>query len=478
MNRKKELLKSTVLTLLVVISIVLFANSWVSEWTYSDNENLIQHFASAVGIGGFFRGEAEIPDGYDVISPASIIYTSGAKRIIFDKGTDMYDSVYDGILSVLLYASSQYPVETVSAAEWYSAQKTQGIYLDYGINLKRRVLENSIGFTLPDEIDSIGSVVLTSNDSATNKLVMYFHNEKTDEFYKLITPESARVIEKLLSEQEGYENIPLADELGFNTSPGDEIGQQLIIDGNTVINLEQQSMPAAVIVPSEDGFGALDNHRVNSLLSLFGMSKSSAKQYADSSSTMYIDTYGTLRFEEEEAFPAIEFSAANENKGILLPTDSVGGDLLYNIALSGYSKALGVSEIFQLNISSMRLASDLTGTGENGYTLYIDYLSEGNPVFTEENGKAAHAVTVRFNANGEIVYFRQALFGITAQGEEDDILNVLEAVNRVYSELESENNAVNIKKIAKCYKLSGENAAGCWYVVTEADDTIYTIEND
>ena len=476
MNKKTELLKSTLLALLVATSVVLFANSWLNKPSSGENENLITQFASAVGLGGFFNNEIGLTSGTDVISPVSIIYTSGAKRVIFNKGTDMYNSVYGNILSVLLCAENGTHNEKVSSSEWYSAQKTQGIYLNYGVSFKRKVFEKGTGCPLPEEIKNVSAAVLTSNDSATNKLVIYIYDYTEGEFYKLLTSVSARTVEKLLSDADGYTNIPIAEELGFSTDS--EINQQIVIDGNAVINLEQQKLQNILFKPISGGFSALDNRNVNLLLSLFDMSKSSAKQYADIDGTMYIDTYGTLRFSEKQGVSVLEFNAAKETHGVSLESTSQDGEILYDILYTGYSKACAVSEIYETDKLSFYIASDITTPDENGYTVQLDYISDGVPVFAAEEGNVNHAVTMKFNLSGELIYYKQYLFELSQGNGYSNIPGVLDAINLVYSAIEADDGPIRIKDISTCYKLNETKADACLCVITGKNGKIYTIPSN
>ena len=476
MNKRTELLKSTLLALLVATSVVLFANSWSGRPGSGENENLITQFASAVGLGGFLNNEISLTSGTDVISPVSIIYTSGAKRIIFNKGTDMYNSVYGNILSVLLCAENVTHNEKVPSSEWYSAQKTQGIYLNYGVSFKRGVFEKGTGCPLPEEIKNVSAVILTSNDSATNKLVIYIYDYTEGEFYKLLTSVSARTVEKLLSDADGYTNIPIAEELGFSTDS--EINRQIVIDGNAVINLEQQKLQNISFKSVSGGFSALDNRNVNFLLSLFDMSKSSAKQYADIDGTMYIDTYGTLRFSEKESVSVLEFNAAKETHGVSLENNSQGGEIFYDILYTGYSKARAVSEIFETDNLSFYIASNITTPDENGYTVQLDYVSEGVPVFATEEGTETHAVTMKFNLSGELIYYRKYHFELSPGNGYSNIPGVLDAINLVYSAIGTNEEPIHIKDISACYKLNEAKAEACLCVITGKNDKIYTIPSN
>ena len=236
MNKKTEIVKSIILTLLVATSVVLFTNSWIRQWDYEGGTTLISKITGRLG---FFSDFGNV-NSTDIISPSSVVLTSGAKRIILNKGTEEFSSTYGEALSVFLSVSSP-EKESVEIPEdkWFYAQKNHSVYMDFGVNIKDSVFELGSGCYVPEKVKHISSVVLTTNGSATNKLVVYYYDGVSSKYYMQETSESAEPIDELLSKKRGYKNIPLAAELGFNSKPEDEsYGQQITIEGNVPIILE------------------------------------------------------------------------------------------------------------------------------------------------------------------------------------------------------------------------------------------------
>ena len=481
MSKRIELIKSIALILLILLSIVLFANSWVREWSYSDSENdtLLRRLVSSVGFGDFFGYASQPPSGTDIIAPSTVILTSGTKRVILNKGTEGYADNYSDILSVLLCAENpDGAVKSVSAEEWFSAQKTQAIYLNYGMNIKRQVLETTLGCSLPSELGSISSIVLTSNSSATNKLVIYFRDGVADSFYKLLTRDSARSVEDILSRNKGYSNTPLAVELGFNSSPEEGISQQIVIDGNAVINLEGGYVPQVTLIPVENASDLLDNRSLNSLLALFGMSKSSASRYADSDGTStYIDTYGSLSFHNIEDFPVIEYTAAASSKGKEL--NNTKTDIMYNMAYNSYTQVYSVAELFGINGVSFKIASDITTasiSSQGETTIYIDYCANGIPLYLNSGEEVGHAAELRFNSSGELIYYKQNLFDVQQTDARINIPPVLDAINSLDPTDKIFGNVLYIKDIFGSYSIKDGEARFLWSIRIDGDDKIYSAE--
>lgn len=479
MSKKTEFVKSIALTVLVAMSVVLFANSWVREWSHSDNENdsMLNRFFSWTGIASLLGNNGDILPGTDIIAPSSVIFTSGAKRIAANKGTETYSKTYEDVLSVLLYADgfSASAIET-DAEEWYYAQKNRSIYLDYGIALKKEILEAGLGISLSDKIKTVDSAVLTSNDSATNKLVIYFHDPESEKFYKILTDKSAKNIEKLLTGLHGYKNIPLAEELGFNTLSDGETGQQLAINGNNVIDLEGSSETLPEFIKFKNAASTLGNKELSSLLSLFGMSESSAKQYADiDGSSMYIDTNATLRFFESENGTVMEYTAASDQKGIAVSA----GDypVVYNIAHCAYTLVYSVKDLFEISGVDLCYASDITNANDNGFTeVYIDYCLKGIPLCFENQNKAVHAVQLRFNASGRLIYYKQILFDAAESGEKAEYMPIMNAVDKTYSLQSGESENIYIQKIYKGYKIVQGSSEAVWLTRIKGNSGVYFAE--
>lgn len=478
MNKKTELVKSIALAFLVCLSVVLFANSWMREWESSEGKegNLIDRFIFAIGQGRVFGDDAVKADGSEIIAPSSVILTSGAKRVILNKGTEMYNSCYGDILSVLLCLSGEANAEEVSSAQWYSAFKTQGIFLNYGISVKKSVFENALGLTLPEPVSEVTSLLLTSNDSVTNKLVFYFYNNNgSEKYYKLQTGKSAREIQNILSSADGYTNIPIAAELGFDTSSGESA--QAVINGNTVIDLEGGSVKNIEYLPVSANFDSLDNRSLNELLSCFGMSKSSAKQYADSRGIMYIDALGTLRSYAENSCAVIEFTAANSQKGKAFTQQNA--DPMLSAVCGCYSLACTVEEIYGINGLTPGISSDLNenSTKDSVTTVYADFLANGVPVYVSDNSNVTHSIEMKFNGTGELIYYKQYLFDIYVKenAEQISLSPVLNAVNNVYSVSDRSGKAMKVSDIFKCYRIGGGKTSAVWSVRFVGNDDIYTV---
>ena len=207
------------------------------------------------------------------------------------------------------------------------------------------------------------------------------------------------------------------------------------------------------------------------------MSKSSANQYADVDGTMYIDTYGTLRFTEKENISVLEFYAANESHGVSL--GAAVSEPLYDVLYTGYSKASAISEIFGLEKPYFNIASDIISASDNSYKVNLDYIYNGVPVLINENGVNTHAVTMKFNINGELISYRQYLAGFAPESGYSSIPGVLDAINLVYSSMEAEKGgSVFIKDISACYTVNGAELEACLCVFTGENGEIYTIPSN
>jgi len=481
MSKKTEVVKSIALTVLVAMSVVLFANSWVIEWSHSDSEsgNPIRRFLAWAGIDGWFGLKGETLSVTDVVTPASVHFTSGAKRIVVNKGTDMYSDTYEDILSILLYAEDyRDSAVEVEAEEWFYTQKNTAIFVDYGIALKREVMETGIGCKLPSELKTVDSVVLTSNDSATNKLVVYFHDPQTSKFYKVLTDKSAKDVNSVLSSLRGYKNIPLAVELGFNATPEEGYGQQLIIYGNNVIDLEGASESIPQYKKLENAHELLDNRGLSNLLSAFGISESSAKQYADvDGSAMFIDVNATLRFYNDEHGAVIEYTAASGQRGYEVVKSDSSNDVLYNVMCGAYTQVHTVKDIFGLDGINIGFSSDITDEvkGES-IDVYMDYCYRGVPVNFENSNMAVHAAQLKFNSDGKLIYYKQHLFNVEDSQIKQSYLPVMNAIDKSYTLLKSNDETMYITDIYKSFVYKDDKLLPVWSIRINNENKVYIVE--
>ncbi len=476
MNKKTEIVKSIILTLLVAMSVVLFANTWVSQWDYSEGGSILSIITSKTGL---FGGSGNSDDSTDIFTPATVMLTSGAKRIIVDKGTEKFSSMYGDILSVFLsYNDVSENAEETTEEQWYYQQKNHSIYVDFGINIKREVLNYALGCAVPDNVKTVSSVVFTTNGSATNKLVVYYYNGLENKYYMQATSESAEPIEKLLSNVKGYENIPLAVELGFNTSPEEGFGGQITINGSVPIILESGEAPKPLYKNIKNAVTTLDNRALNKMLKCFGMSVSSANRYADKNGTaMYIDTEGTIKFYDDGKSSIIEYEAANMARGVEFENESAPA--LGSMVSGGYDIANKMCGYFDLNDICLNVSSDITDNmvNENGeFAFYIDYCTEGIPVYFCDNNKAEHSVELKFNSKGNLVYFKQRIFNVLPTDSKNEFPAVIEAIDNVHSVVNKD--IIKIKKIFRGFCINkDESISGIWCVKLEDDETVYLVKN-
>jgi hypothetical protein len=218
-----------------------------------------------------------------------------------------------------------------------------------------------------------------------------------------------------------------------------------------------------------------DNRSINQLLSAFGMSESSSKQYADVDGTaMFIDANATLRFYEGAECPVLEYSAAG-SRGKALSTGESSTDTLYGTICGAYSLAYSVKELFEMEELSLVIASDVTSFANSGETvLYLDYCINGNPVYFAPEGLAVHGAEVRFNSSGNLVYYRQNLFDVKETLSKVSYPSVMSAIDKVYSE--NTGASVFVEDIFKSYRLGGGSVSATWGVRIKNDSNVYVIE--
>ena len=350
------------------------------------------------------------------------------------------------------------------------------------MNIKNSVFELGSGCYVPEKVKHVSSVVLTTNGSATNKLVIYYRDGILNKYYMQETSESAEPVEELLNKKRGYKNIPLAAELGFNSKPEDDsYGQKITIEGNVPIILEGGESSSPIYKNIKNAVANLDNRKLNKLLSLFGMSGSSANRYADKDGTaMYIDTQGTLKFYDDGKSSIIEYEAANNAKGAEIELLNVSDNILYDTARKGYEQVYSACEFFGINEVRLSAASDITDESirDNGdLEIKINYCLNGIPVNFSENNVAHSSAEMIFNSKGNLVYYKQRLYNIGLTDGENNFPAVLNAIDELYNVVEEKHGALEVEKIHRGYFVDEEEqVTAVWCIKLFGNDDIYIVK--
>ena len=153
-------------------------------------------------------------------------------------------------------------------------------------------------------------------------------------------------------------------------------------------------------------------------------------------------------------------------------------DAFYNMVCGAYSQVYSVKDLFSIEETTLRIASDITGVyDENSVkTIVVDYCYNGIPLYFENEGKAVHAAELKFNSSGNLIYYKQILFNVESTQAEMEYSAVMSAIDKLYTKWETPRSTMFIRNISKSYCIQGETVSPMWAMKLKDDESVYVIE--
>ncbi len=457
---KKEIVKSSILTLLIFICIFLFYKIWFSEKLWSSDYNFFAALWGGQPISVDTSSSVE-----DILQPKNIIFSGGGKRFVSAKGEKDFERYYNEVKSVLGKINEKTKFTDSTEEEMLSAVKSSSVTVDFGT-----VFSGETGVFLGTYFpcDRVRDVVISLNDNSLGKPVVFIRDQADGMVYKAVADTPLDKISKSVTEhlaQNFSGNIPFAFELGFNKSDiteGSEISQNILLNSNILIGLTDISVPNVKISPPADM--DLAASKLNTLLRQFGIERSSARKYIETNddilyigggSTLKISPSGLLEYLSENGGPVI-YDASSKNA-----LSSAVGNI--------FSYVRTVFRCFDLSSPALQISSDLINLSEGSgeITIYIDYYLDSIPVMAWDNN---HAISITIK-NGRLISYKQRICTISVADGVVTTGNMLQAVDGLYAKLPlEEGQTATVSDIFVAY--TAENEISWCAKLTGSDNLI------
>ncbi len=462
---KKEIVKNSILTLLIFICVFLFYKIWFSEKLWSSDYNFFAALWGNQPIAVDTSSSIE-----DILQPEKIIFSGGGKRFVSTKGESGFEGYYNEVKSVLGKITEKTKFAESTEEEMISAIKASSVTVDFGTVFSGET-GTFLGTYFPCE--SVRDVVISLNDTALGKPVVFVRDHKGGAVYKAVAD---MPLDKLSESVSGHilknsgENIPFAFELGFNrtdTTEGSEISRKILLNSNILIGLTDVTAPAIKITPPEET--ELPSSKLNMLLSQFGIERATARKYIEtnddvlfvgSGATLKISKSGTLEYQAEASGPVI-YDASSKNA---LPS-AVG-----NI----FSLVRTVFRSFDISSPALQISSDLVNlpNASGEITVYIDYYLDSIPVMAWDNG---HAISITVK-NGRLISYKQQICTLSKGDGKLTAGNMLQAVDGLYAVLPlKEDETATVSDIFVAY--TGEDSIS-WCAKIDGSDRLIVINKE
>ncbi|MBO7289339.1 MAG: hypothetical protein J6V03_05025, partial [Clostridia bacterium] len=129
---KIERLKSILLIILVISSIVLTANKWFNEELWPEGYSFFSDVKNRLS-GDNNKAKAEFSPNKEVLRPAKIIVNNLSSHVQYTKSAENYDEICDEITGILSQSLKSNKISKVENEEWDNLLKMKSCYFSYPV---------------------------------------------------------------------------------------------------------------------------------------------------------------------------------------------------------------------------------------------------------------------------------------------------------------------------------------------------------
>ena len=452
---KLERIKSILLVLLVISSIVLTVNKWFDEKLWPEGYN----FFSDVKNGFASKASKEVPfnPNEEVLRPAKIIINNSGNHILYTKSSDEYAALFGEIKKVLTASVSVDEEIEVSSKEWNNRLKSKSCYFSYPVTYDYGFLFSQLTNKYSNRDLYCKEFLISYDSRLSSSLDLYFKDAKTEKIsQKRISFDGKTIKSQIEKISSSNENNFYSFELNFDTQKADSVDQPVIIDSDVLINVSQKNLPN--IVETNVFADIANNEELHSaVLSVFGFNTSSIRRYVESdNSIVFVENYGTAKLKTNAL---LDFKAVNNSMGIELE-----GNNSYESINSCITFVNSVtSSLFSGNEMTYEISSDISDIKSRTYTLEFDYYLKDNMIAVSGDDYGMdHAIVVEV-VSGKIVSYKQICKDFSSSSEMLTCASAIEAIDALYAGNQSGEAITDIFTAYK-FDVAKNKWSPCWYI--------------
>lgn len=439
----KELIKTIILTGLVISSLVLSAKIWFSKELWPDGYNSF-HYATNSNL---FSKLFSVFDSYDskalelsqIFSPKQLLINKDGRNILLlpdsDETENLNNLLKENLKSLILNGNFTETTED----EFKKAAKSASVFVDFYNHISFEMLADYYGAPVNSDITEIYNVkhILFHIDDDTN-IGLFAKNNKTGKIYKAEIAGNIKNLSSLCENlikkvPEGTVSSSFAFENNFDRkAEGDS--KKLLLNSYMLINLNASSLknivPVMVTDFNEASYSAVTNY--------FDIRPGLARRFMDSSGTVnFVENFATLKFHPDGL---LEYNSANDSEGIELK-GAYSSDYEVVKLVGEFTEELNKS--FNLPDKNKYIFSGVELDEDGKYTVCFDILYNGTPVIIKRSISADeslnHAIEIQFE-NGRIISYKQILRGFNDVNSRAEMPPMITALDEFYTSYDTEKN--------------------------------------
>ena len=465
---KKESIKTIVLTLLIVSSIVLALNNWIGEKLWSDGYNFFSGITKKLFSidDDDFTGSGSLSKE-KLALPKSLIINNLPKRGIYYESSSEYDKMIGDVKQILVLALSSEKFEDAKEEEWNKAIQSKSIFVSYPVLYDVSVISDILNIRKTNlDIKTVKNFVITKNTSS--KLDVYIKDSDLSRYKKCTIDYNTAVFDTITGKYAINSSglLPFSFELNFDKKSADSEHQKVTIE--PYVSLSITSTENEKIISNNPIYNSSENKfnesKVNAVLRAFNFNLSNTRKHIESdNSVVYVENYGTLKI-----FPSglIEYKAISPEKGIELYSSKDVDFKRTFITTLNFVTDLWNSVVPESEIN-LGISSDVTDKGSTQYMLKMGYYHNGilirdDIAKTSLNDELINAVEITVQ-NGRIVKYRQNFKTYMPTDETIENGSTIDALDKLFDD-SSVLGSDRIKEIYPAYTFENGECKMSWMI--------------
>ncbi len=423
---KFERLKSILLVLLVISSIVLTVNKWYNEKLWPDGYNFFSDIKNYFSNDKSNKSSSIFDPVEEVLKPAKIILNNSGNHVLYTKSSSEYNSLFEQIKLSLELISNSNETEEVEAAEWNDALRRKSCYFAYPVDYDSGYFMYQLSANSKlGSISTVREFILKSDTRISEVSYVYVKDEAAQKIFRYrINFESTLVndmIERVNIISSGTDYYSF--ELNFDREDEDAVEKHIVIDPDVLINITQIQIPK---IWENNLFSNISNRPdiYNSILKTFGYNTSTIRKYTEhDNSLVFVENYGTLKLHTNGL---LEYKSINNTQGV-----SLNGDTTYECINSCISfvntitQSLGLPDGMYYEISS-----DIKDIKSKSFVLNFDYYINDRMIIPSD---ISHSISVEV-ISGKIVSFSQKCNAFYNSTEFETYPSAIEAIDKLQTQ--------------------------------------------
>ena len=449
---KIERLKSILLIILVISSIVLTANKWFNEELWPEGYSFFSDVKNRLS-GDNNKAKAEFSPNKEVLRPAKIIVNNLSSHVQYTKSAENYDEICDEITGVLSSSLKSDKISKVENEEWDNLLKMKSCYFSYPVIYDASYFASQLSGKYTGSVKYFKEFIITEDPRISSLTHLYLKDSVTGVIEKIVVDYDSRIIKKYISyaKNETNEISYYSFELNFDTEDKSKIKDHAIIGRDVLINISEKNLPKL----SEQNIfkNIADNDSLYTpILSYFQYNTSGIRKYVESDNSMvFVENYGTLKLHSNGV---LEYKSNDKTKGIKLDNSSVNACL--NSCMTFVN---GVTMLMNKNpLLYYEISSDIHDIQSLSFNMTFDYyINDSKIIFDEKKYNTKNAISVEVE-NGAIISYTQVFNSYLPYQE---TVNCGSAINAI-DNLNTDKLTSKDEKITDIFTAYHYNKQGIW----------------